>query len=183
MTPGLLDAPRGKGRVATLDLMRFVFAMWVVLMAHLLFWAAYDGQAFAGEGFARRLADVFQTGGETHPAVLGLIVLSGYCIHRAGFRRGTLDRSTLRTFAIRRSTRIALLFLRGRLQPLRLPRADRVPRRRRRTVVARGGGHRDRRGPRDVPGRRATRDAMGTEADAAGQDDGARTELTVGRAT
>ena len=50
------------------------------------------------------LLKIFQTSGETHPAVLGFIVLSGYCIHRNGFRLG--DSFSLRSYAIRRSFRI-----------------------------------------------------------------------------
>ena len=55
----LIDAPAKRGRVATLDLLRFVFATWVLLFAHLAFWAAYGDQQLTGEPVARWLADVF----------------------------------------------------------------------------------------------------------------------------
>ena len=109
----LIEVPTIRGRVATLDLLRFIFATWVLLFAHLAFWAAYGGQSYSGEAVARWLADVFQAGGETHPAVLGFIVLSGYCIHRAGLRSGALNGPTLRAYAIRRATRIFPVFLLG----------------------------------------------------------------------
>jgi peptidoglycan/LPS O-acetylase OafA/YrhL len=50
------------------------------------------------------LLKIFQASGETHPAVLGFIVLSGYCIHRNGYRLGASF--SLKSYAIRRSFRI-----------------------------------------------------------------------------
>ncbi len=84
--------------------------MWVLLFAHLAYWATIKGQTHTGLSVARWLGAVFQSGGETHPAVLGFIVLSGYCIHRRGFRAGSISRAGLRAFAIRRATRILPVF-------------------------------------------------------------------------
>ncbi len=44
---------------------------------------------------------------ELNPAVIVFIVLSGYCIHRAGFRD---DRSNISAYAVRRVARILSIF-------------------------------------------------------------------------
>jgi peptidoglycan/LPS O-acetylase OafA/YrhL len=54
------------------------------------------------------MIDVFLPEVETHPAVLGFIVLSGYCIHRNGLRR---DDDDLQAFGIRRAFRILPIYL------------------------------------------------------------------------
>jgi len=54
------------------------------------------------------LVRLFQGHGETHPAVLAFIVLSGYCIHRSGFRRGPADHAG---YGIRRFFRIYPVYL------------------------------------------------------------------------
>jgi len=51
----------------------------------------------------RFLTSFFQGSGETHPSVLGFIVLSGYCIHRNGFRDEPLE---IKEYAVRRFFRI-----------------------------------------------------------------------------
>jgi peptidoglycan/LPS O-acetylase OafA/YrhL len=94
-----------------IDVLRAVFALWVVL-THVTLWSplAQGPQAvpqwLAGAG--RLLIAVFQPNFELHPAVLGFIVLSGYCIHRAGLR--TADASALRGYAIRRFFRIGPVY-------------------------------------------------------------------------
>lgn len=50
----------------------------------------------------------FQPGGETNPAVLCFITLSGYCIHRNGFRNNDFD---LKGFLLRRVFRIVPVFI------------------------------------------------------------------------
>lgn len=80
--------------------------MWV-LLAHGLGWAAYLGHLHLDSipsYINVALLKIFQASGETHPAVLGFIVLSGYCIHRNGFRLGASF--SLKSYAIRRSFRI-----------------------------------------------------------------------------
>ena len=49
-----------------------------------------------------------QGGGGVHPAVLSFIVLSGYCIHRNGFRAGSFD---IKKYFTRRFFRIYPLYL------------------------------------------------------------------------
>ena len=83
-----------------IDLLRAFFALWV-LFAHLVPWAGLvsDGSILLRFLFAG-LGRVFQPAAETHPAVLGFMVLSGYCIHRNGFRRleGSPKQDALRRF-------------------------------------------------------------------------------------
>lgn len=103
MSRELLDAPVSFARSEGIDLLRALFALWV-MFAHLIPWA---GMVSGGNEFLRfffaGLGRVFQPMAETHPAVLSFIVLSGYCIHRNGFRRGE---GLLRSYAIRRLFRI-----------------------------------------------------------------------------
>jgi peptidoglycan/LPS O-acetylase OafA/YrhL len=102
----MLDAPIFSRRSDGLDLLRAVLALWVVF-AHLVPWSDVVGPSVSAPlpllWTMRTLGAVFQSAGETHPAVLGFIVLSGYCIHRNGFRRRGGD---LGGYAIRRAFRI-----------------------------------------------------------------------------
>jgi peptidoglycan/LPS O-acetylase OafA/YrhL len=99
------------GRSDGIDALRGLFVIWVV-MTHIVPWT----QAVLGNGSVwapvastfTMLARVFQTNGDLHPAVLGFIVLSGYCIHRNGLRA---DHSELLPFAIRRSFRILPVYV------------------------------------------------------------------------
>ena len=87
---GLLNAPYIRKRSDGIDFLRGVFAMWV-LISHLVPWAAVvRGRTLENfwEKGLRLLIKIFQNNGEIHPAVLGFIVLSGYCIHRNGARSG-----------------------------------------------------------------------------------------------
>lgn len=102
-----VDQTRSDG----LDALRFILAMWV-LLAHAVGWGVYVG-ALNAEGMINQagymLVRVFQKEGETHPAVLAFIVLSGYCIHRNGFR---FQRNFyLKEFGIRRFFRIYPVYL------------------------------------------------------------------------
>lgn len=111
-TSVLLSIPRISGRSHGLDMLRGLFAFWVVWI-HVLPWAAqYQGPDAVPAGFLfvfeTLLNRIFQKAGETHPGVLGFIVLSGYCIHRAGFREGSID---VRAYAIRRFFRIYPVYL------------------------------------------------------------------------
>ncbi|WP_353439145.1 hypothetical protein [Polynucleobacter sp. UK-FUSCHL-C3] len=81
-------------------------AIWV-LVANGLGWTTYLGRLNSDSILWYvnvALLKIFQASGETHPAVLGFIVLSGYCIHRNGFRLG--NSFSLKSYAIRRSFRI-----------------------------------------------------------------------------
>lgn len=109
-----LQAPLLKNRSAGLDLLRVALALWVVSI-HLIP-AAEIVQPGTTPALATwltgKLYVLFQTRGETHPAVLAFIVLSGYCIHRNGIREHHAD---LRAYAIRRIFRIYPVYLLGLL--------------------------------------------------------------------
>jgi peptidoglycan/LPS O-acetylase OafA/YrhL len=106
---GMADAPILGSRSPSIDVVRGLLAFWV-LCAHLFAWSASLNQ---GSGVLTamfdRLGRLFQSNGETHPAVLGFIVLSGYCIHRTGFRR--LGGSRIGSYATRRVFRIWPVYL------------------------------------------------------------------------
>jgi peptidoglycan/LPS O-acetylase OafA/YrhL len=103
----LTSAPVSTRRSGGIDAARGLFALWVLIFAHLIPWAIYaqgdDAVPAYLDAASKLLIRVFQTSGELHPAVLGFIVLSGYCIHRNGFRAVPAD---LRRFAVKRSFRI-----------------------------------------------------------------------------
>lgn len=102
-----------KNRSNSLDLLRFVLAVWV-LFSHSFFWATIT-QTISSQNFLYKvnifLSSVFQKNGETHPAVLGFIFLSGYCIHRNGFRFES--KVNLKSFFIKRSFRILPVYWLG----------------------------------------------------------------------
>lgn len=104
----LIDAPVSTARSEGIDLLRACFALWV-MFAHLVPWA---GMISGGNDLIRfllaGLGRLFQPAAETHPAVLGFIVLSGYCIHRNGFRR---HEGSLQTYAVRRVFRILPVYI------------------------------------------------------------------------
>lgn len=85
---GFFNKPVDQIRSAGLDKLRFLFALWV-LLAHAIGWGVFTG-ALNSDGVTSQIGRafiwLFQRDGETHPAVLAFIVLSGYCIHRNGFR-------------------------------------------------------------------------------------------------
>ena len=81
-----------------------MLAMWV-LVFHLVGWgrltaAGTSSVLLTVDSWLQRL---FMSHGETHPAVVVFIVLSGYCIHRNGCR---LDAWSTRRYAIKRVFRI-----------------------------------------------------------------------------
>jgi len=106
ITGCMLDAPLSSKRSDGVDILRACLALWVIF-SHLVPWAQIvqgSESLPASLGWIIRvLTHVFQTAGETHPAVQGFIVLSGYCIHRNGFRRNDID---IAGYAIRRTFRI-----------------------------------------------------------------------------
>ncbi len=80
-----------------------------VVLAHLSGWAPLTvGINHLVSDGMNRFLDVVQPAGETYPAVLGFIVLSGYCIHRNGLRR---EEAGFSSYAIRRSFRIVPVYL------------------------------------------------------------------------
>jgi peptidoglycan/LPS O-acetylase OafA/YrhL len=106
----LADGPKVSGRSNGLDALRAVLALWVVTV-HL-----FPGiEILRGTGSASRfglhlvsfVTAVTQTTWELNSAVIVFIVLSGYCIHRSGFRD---DRRDIKAYAVRRATRILPIF-------------------------------------------------------------------------
>jgi peptidoglycan/LPS O-acetylase OafA/YrhL len=100
----LLDRESIVRRSDGIDLLRALFALWVIAV-HLGGWGPLTSTG-APQLLRSFLADeirVFQQHGETNPAVIAFIVLSGYCIHRNGARR---EGWSTRTYAIKRAFRI-----------------------------------------------------------------------------
>lgn len=110
MEKSVLSIPTNSSRSQNIDTLRFLLAVWVVV-THLAPWV------FTVQGptaipvsilsLTQWLEGVFQGNGETHPAVLGFIVLSGYCIHRNGLRS---HRDGVAAYGIRRFFRIYPVF-------------------------------------------------------------------------
>ncbi len=106
----MFEAPPRLDRSVALDALRAVLAIWV-LFTHLVPAAnTLIGGYPDLEAVRRFVVQVFDSDGETHPAVLCFIVLSGYCIHRNGLR---LSRSNVKAYAIRRVFRIVPTYLLG----------------------------------------------------------------------
>ncbi|SEA62999.1 Peptidoglycan/LPS O-acetylase OafA/YrhL, contains acyltransferase and SGNH-hydrolase domains [Paraburkholderia sartisoli] len=84
--------------------------MWVVI-THMVPWVlTIQKQAaipIALTSVMNWLTSLFQANGETHPAVVGFIILSGYCIHRSGLRS---YRDDIVSYAVRRFFRIYPVF-------------------------------------------------------------------------
>jgi peptidoglycan/LPS O-acetylase OafA/YrhL len=97
-----------------IDVIRAVFALWVML-AHLTSWTAVaqgpDAVPSWLDSAMSLLGFLFQKHSELNPAVLGFIVLSGYCIHRNGLR--AKDSRALTIYAIKRCFRIIPVFYIG----------------------------------------------------------------------
>lgn len=101
--PNLLDLPVSRRRSDGIDLLRGILAVWVIL-SHTQIWSTALGHPSALlDATIGHLTTLFQANGQTHPAVIGFIVLSGYCIHLGGFRRSG---GSARAYAIRRFFRI-----------------------------------------------------------------------------
>jgi peptidoglycan/LPS O-acetylase OafA/YrhL len=104
-----VDDPVRRDRSPGIDCLRGLFAFWVVF-GHVIPWALYvngtdNALTDANAWFIRTFESHY-----TSPPVLGFIVLSGYCIHRNGLRRGTFD---LRAYRTRRIFRIVPVYLLG----------------------------------------------------------------------
>jgi peptidoglycan/LPS O-acetylase OafA/YrhL len=117
--PLLAEAPTIKGRSDGIDLLRAIFALWV-MFSHLIPWARRIQGPDAVPGWLYFFTDTIvdrltQSTNELHPAVLCFIVLSGYCIHRNGLRRRD---DSIPVFSIRRCFRILPVFFLASLIPL-----------------------------------------------------------------
>jgi peptidoglycan/LPS O-acetylase OafA/YrhL len=111
MKAGFLDPPSLMGRSNGIDFLRGWFSIQVLVLGHVAFWttiAQGRGSVPAPvKWLAGSLVSIFQSRAELNPAVLGFIVLSGFCIHRNGLRPGL----PIQPFAIRRAFRILPVFL------------------------------------------------------------------------
>ena len=101
--------------------MRAVFALWVVI-AHLVPRTYKLQGPSAIPGWLYYFTDTIidrltQASDELNPAVIGFIVLSGYCIHRNGLRSTDTSGATT-TFSIRRCFRILPVYWLACLLPL-----------------------------------------------------------------
>lgn len=107
---GLLERRAASWRSDSLDVLRAVLALYVVTV-HLAEWGPLSstGSSAVVDSIEHWTVSVFQSHGETNAAVLAFIVLSGYCIHRNGSRRG--GNWTPPTYAIRRFFRIFPVFV------------------------------------------------------------------------
>lgn len=107
----LYDIPKIKSYNGWIEFIRMQLAI-SVLFSHIIPWYnIYDNNVYSLLGMVNVLiVQIFQSSGETNPAVLAFIVLSGYCIHRNGFRRHAMD---VEQFFVRRFFRILPLLLVG----------------------------------------------------------------------
>lgn len=98
-------------RVASLDALRALLALWVMI-AHSVGWtiAAQGAEAIpqALQFLTQAAVRVFQPKGELNPAVLGFLVLSGYCIARSWQKSPGIV-----AYFTRRAFRILPIFLVG----------------------------------------------------------------------
>lgn len=104
----MFDAPTMRTRADGLDALRGALALYV-LYTHLSGWGPLtSGMPRTLVAINSDLVSVFQRVGQTNPAVIGFIVLSGYCIHRNGFRQRNMN---YRAYIIRRCFRIVPVYL------------------------------------------------------------------------
>lgn len=114
----LASAPTILARSGGIDALRAVFALWVVLF-HLMPVAGRlqgsDAVPASLHYFLNVIDQLTRSNNELHPAVLGFIVLSGYCIHRNGLRT---PYQGIRKFGVRRCLRILPVFWLACLFPI-----------------------------------------------------------------
>ncbi|MGP0090410.1 MAG: acyltransferase family protein [Xanthobacteraceae bacterium] len=105
-------------RSGGIDALRAVFALWVVLF-HLMPVAVRlqgaDAVPASLQYFLNVVDQMTRSSNELHPAVLGFIVLSGYCIHRNGLR---MPYQGIYQFGVRRCLRILPVFWLACLFPI-----------------------------------------------------------------
>lgn len=103
--------PAQDNRSQGIDALRAFLSLWV-LFVHVIPWAYTIQGSKTLPPFLYEanvwLIRLFQPTGETNPAVLAFIVLSGYCIHRSNSR---LTAEQVKPYAIRRFFRIAPIYL------------------------------------------------------------------------
>ena len=106
-----IDSPTSNKRSYWIDALRGFFAIWV-MFSHVIPWSVINLSTDSSSIPYRIIVFLtrgFQTVGETHPAVLCFIVLSGYCIHRNGLR--DIGKQSVTKYAIRRLFRIYPVYI------------------------------------------------------------------------
>jgi peptidoglycan/LPS O-acetylase OafA/YrhL len=98
-------------RSVGIDALRGALSFWVIFV-HVVPWAEIsqgsDAVLVPVQSFAKAASVIFQPHGETNPAVLMFIVLSGYCIQKSW-----MNNPDMRNFFIRRAFRIVPVFVLG----------------------------------------------------------------------
>jgi peptidoglycan/LPS O-acetylase OafA/YrhL len=110
----MLNYPTNSSRSSGLDIMRFCLALYVLIWHHAVWSRHYYGTAAYGYLYSLINFELglFRSHGETDIAIMGFIVLGGYCIHRNGFRAGNIN---IKQFILKRFWRIFPLFSLGSL--------------------------------------------------------------------
>lgn len=90
--------------------LRFLLAVYVFLFHLIPRYAFYAGHGSVLLDVQLLLIRIFQSANETNPAVIAFITLSGYCIHRNGFRQGEIR---VREFLTKRLVRILPILIIG----------------------------------------------------------------------
>lgn len=93
--------------IAILRMLLATYVVYFHLVPRCVFFG-YDVQSLLDVEFV--LIQLFQSSGETNPAVLAFLVVSGYCIHRNGLRMGNMQ---ITSFMLRRVFRIVPMLLLG----------------------------------------------------------------------
>lgn len=109
----ILTIPKNSGYNPNISVIRMLLALYV-LLAHSIMWYGVYGVEVSNwlQNFNYYAGKLFQSSGETNPAVIAFITLSGYCIHRNGLR---IDSMALKAFFVRRIFRIMPMLVIGTL--------------------------------------------------------------------
>lgn len=107
----IFSVPKNSQYNPKITILRMLCALFV-LFVHAVFWYDYYFQAMAPllRTINLYLFKIFQGSGETNPAVIAFLTISGYCIHRNGIRLEPID---LKTFFIRRILRVVPMLIVG----------------------------------------------------------------------
>lgn len=109
----IFSIPKYQERNSLLSILRWFLAGYV-LFVHSVPWYSFYGRDIADYlvRINSILSKVFQSSGETCPAVIAFITISGFCIHRNGMRKNAYD---LKKYLLRRLFRIFPLLILGTL--------------------------------------------------------------------
>jgi peptidoglycan/LPS O-acetylase OafA/YrhL len=110
----ILEGTRKKFHNSQITAARFFLASFVIFV-HLFPWYSFCSayNFYIINKLNKFIVSVFQKGGETNPAVLAFIILSGYCIHRNGLRDNEITLPHMKKFFKRRFFRIMPVYFLG----------------------------------------------------------------------